>query len=115
MRLKSELYEKQQENIRNKLITILDLERNNPLVLYELDNNVELQQQIMSLIPEIRAFFSFNDMVGVSEPHKTKRPYFCIIKYLLKPIYNIINKEFHLTKEGKRIRTVKYYFTPISF
>jgi len=53
--------------------------------------------------------------VGVSEPHKTKRPYFCIIKYLLKPIYNIINKEFHLTKEGKRIRTVKYYFTPISF
>jgi hypothetical protein len=54
-------------------------------------------------------------MVGVSEPHKTKRPYFCIIKYLLKPIYNITNKEFHFTKEGKRIRTVKYYFTPINY
>jgi len=49
-------------------------------------------------------------MIGVSEPHKTKRPYFCIIKYLLKPIYNITNKEFHFTKDGKRIKTVKYFF-----
>ena len=111
MRLKSELYEKQQTDIIHKLITILDLEHNNPLVLYELDNNTELQQKIMELIPEIRTFFSFNDMMGVSEPHKTKRPYFCIIKYLLKSIYNITNKEFHFTKEGNRIRTVKYYFT----
>lgn len=114
MRLKSELYEKQQTEIRKKLITILDLENNNPLVLYELDNNIELQQQIMGLIPEIRTFFSFNDMMGVSEPHKTKRPYFCIIKYLLKPIYTITNKEFHFTKDSKRIRTVKYFFTPIN-
>jgi len=113
MRLKSELYEKQQTDIRNKLITILDLENNNQLVLYELDNNTELQQKIIELIPEIRTFFSFNDMIGVSEPHKTKRPYFCIIKYLLKPIYNITNKEFQLTKYGKRIRTVKYYFHKI--
>lgn len=114
MRLKSELYQTQQTDIRNKLIAILDLEHNNPLVLYELDNNLELQQQIMELIPEIRTFFSFNDMIGVSEPRKTKRPYFCIIKYLLKPIYNITNKEFHFTKEGKRIRTVKYFFIPIN-
>lgn len=110
MRLKSELYETQQTDIRNKLITMLDLEHNNPLVLYELDNNTELQQKIMVLIPEIRTFFSFNDMMGVSEPYKTKRPYFCIIKYLLKPIYKITNKEFHFTKDGKRIRTVKYFF-----
>jgi hypothetical protein len=110
MRLKSELYETQQTDIRNKLISILDLEHNNPLVLYELDNNTELQQKIMGLIPEIRTFFSFNDMMGVSEPHKVKRPYFCIIKYLLKPIYKISMKEFQFTKEGKRIRTVKYFF-----
>lgn len=114
MRLKSELYHKQQTDIRNKLITILDLEHKNPLVLYELDNNMELQKKIMELIPEIRTFFSFNDMVGVSEPQKTKRPYFCIIKYLLKPIYNITNKEFHFTKDSKRIRSVKYYFTLIN-
>ena len=113
MRLKSELYHQQQEDIRNRLVTILDLENNNSMVLYELDNNVELQNKIMELIPEIRTFFSFNDMVGVSEPHKTKRPYFCIIKYLLKPIYKITNKEFYWIKESKRIRTVKYYFEMI--
>lgn len=57
MRLKSELYHQQQTDIRNKLITILDLEHNNPLVLYELDNDEELQKKIMELIPEIRTFF----------------------------------------------------------
>lgn len=113
MRLKSELYKIQQTDIRKKLISILDLENNNSIVLYDIDNNIELQHQIMGLIPEIRKFFSFNDMKGVSDPNKTKRPYFCIIKYLLKPIYNIKNKEFHFTKNGIHIRTVKYFFTPI--
>ena len=32
MRLKSELYETQQTDIRNKLITMLDLEHNKPLL-----------------------------------------------------------------------------------
>lgn len=111
MRLKSELYKNKQDEIRNKLIDILDLAHSNTLVLHILDNDAELQHQIMALIPEIRTFFSFNDMVGVSEPKKTKRPYFCIIKYLLKPIYNIVNKEFQFTKDSHTIRTVKYCFT----
>ena len=50
MRLKSELYKQEQEEIVNKLLTILDLEHNNPFILYHLDNNKELQQKIMNLI-----------------------------------------------------------------
>ena len=45
MRLKSELYKKEQEEVIDKIITILDLEHNNPFILYHLDNNKELQQQ----------------------------------------------------------------------
>ena len=54
MRLKSELYKKEQEEIIDKICNILDLENRNTYTLYELDNNVEIQKKIMELIPEIR-------------------------------------------------------------
>jgi hypothetical protein len=111
MRLKSELYKKEQDDITNKVISILNLQNNDTIVLYDLDNNEELKKQIMDLIPQIRTFFTFYEMPAVSEPHKFKRPYFCIIKYLLKPLYNITKKEYHFTKDGQYIRTVKYLFT----
>ena len=41
MRLKSELYKKEQDEILDKIITILDLENKNTYTLYELDNNEE--------------------------------------------------------------------------
>ena len=39
MRLKSELYKKEQEEIVNKIIHILDLENKNTHTLYGLDRN----------------------------------------------------------------------------
>jgi len=53
MRLKSELYKKEQEEIVDKIITILDLENKTEYTLYELDKNEEIQKK-MELIPEIR-------------------------------------------------------------
>jgi len=47
MRLKSELYKKEQEEIVDKIIIILDLENKNTYTLYELDNNEKIQKQIM--------------------------------------------------------------------
>ena len=84
MRLKSELYKKEQDDIINKIITILDLENKNAYTLYELDNNKEIQKQIMVLIPEIRKWFSFNGIKAVGEPSKIKRPWLSIIKHLIK-------------------------------
>ena len=45
MRLKSELYKKEQEEIVNKIITILDLENKTKYTLYELDKNEEIQKK----------------------------------------------------------------------
>jgi len=39
MRLKSELYKKEQEEIINKIVKILDLENKTEYTLYELDKN----------------------------------------------------------------------------
>jgi hypothetical protein len=57
MRLKSELYKKEQEEIVDKIITILDLENKTEYILYELDKNEEIQKQIIKLIPEIRKYY----------------------------------------------------------
>jgi hypothetical protein len=110
MRLKSELYKQEQEDIVNKIINILDLENKNTYTLYEIDKNKEIQQQIMDLIPEIRKWYSFNSMKAVGEPQNIKRPYLSIIKYMLKNTYNIVCKDFQFTIDNIHIRTKKYIF-----
>jgi len=111
MRLKSELYAKEQSAITDKIIKILDLEHNPVYTLYELDNNIEIQTKILALIPEIRKYYSFNNMKAVGEPHKALRPWLCIIKNLLKPKYNITSKDLQFTANGSTIRTHVYTFT----
>ncbi len=110
MRLKSELYKKEQEEIVDKIATILDLENKTEHTLYELDKNKEIQKQIIELIPEIRKWFSFNNMKAVGDPSKIKRPWLSIIKHLIKKKYNFISLDYHFTEDGKHIRTQKYCF-----
>jgi len=108
MRLKSELYKKEQDEIVDKIVKILDLENKNTYTLYELDKNEEMQNKIMELIPEIRKWFSFNNMKAVGEPSKRKRPWLCIIKQLLKSKYNIVSIDYRMIDNGVEIRTHKY-------
>ena len=110
MRLKSELYKKEQEEIIDKICNILDLENRNTYTLYELDNNVEIQKKIMELIPEIRKWFSFNGIKAVGEPEKIKRPWLSIIKHLIKKRYNMVSLDYHFTEDGNHFRTQKYCF-----
>jgi hypothetical protein len=110
MRLKSELYKKEQDEIINKIINILDLENKTTYTLYELDKNIDIHNKIINLIPEIRKWFSFNNMKSVGEPNKSKRPWLCIIKYLLKNKYIIESKDHQITKDGTQIRTKFYNF-----
>ena len=94
MRLKSDLYKKEQEEIIEKIINILDLSNKNTYTLHELDKNEEIQNKIMELIPEIRKWFSFNNMKAVGEPSKRKRPWLSIIKQLTKSKYNLLSEDF---------------------
>lgn len=87
MRLKSELYKKEQEEIVDKIVKILDLENKTEYTLYELDKNEEIQKKIMELIPEIRKYYSFNGIKAVGEPNKIKRPWLSIIKHLIKILW----------------------------
>ena len=110
MRLKSELYKKEQEEIVDKIITILDLENKTEYTLYELDKNEEIQKQIMELIPEIRKYYAFNNMKAVGEPNKRKRPWLSIIKNLLKHRYKFESVDYRINENSVEIRTHKYIF-----
>ena len=74
---------------------------------------MEIQNKILVLIPEIRKWFSFNNIKAVGEPNKIKRPWFSIIKFFLKNKYNIQGKDYQFTKDGIHIRTKKYFFEKI--
>jgi hypothetical protein len=113
MRLKSELYKKEQEDITDTIISILDLKNKNTYTLYELDHNEEIQHQIMELIPAIRKWFACNNMKAVSEPGKRKRPWLSIIKHLTKSKYTFESKGFHFKKEEKWLMTQQYIFAKL--
>ena len=113
MRLKSELYKKEQDELIDRIIMILDLEHKSTYTLHELDNNKEIQNQIMGLIPEIRKWFSFNGIKAVGEPTKIKRPWLSIIKHLTKTKYTLESKEYRFCIDNIFARTQKYIFTKI--
>lgn len=108
MRLKYELYKKEQEEICDKIIEILDLPETNSITLYELDNDKEKQEKIIKLIPNIRKYFNFNNIKAIGEPHRIKRPWLSIIKQITKLKYTITAKEHRIKVGNKVIRTILY-------
>jgi len=114
MRLKKDLYPKEQLNVKLSLVKILGLHQDPSIVLYELDRDSEMLHNIQSLIPLIRKYFSYKTIPGVMEPFRYNRPYLSIIKNLLKDLYTIQCKyiKFRLP-DGDIVRTTKYVFTQI--
>ena len=115
MRTKKEVYKKEQDEIINKIITIVGIEDKKQITLYELDNDIKTQKEIMDLIPDIRKYFSFNNLKAVGEPERIKRPWLSIIKQLTKKEYNLYRKDYRIYKEDKDIiRTIIYTFEKIN-
>jgi len=111
MKLKSILYEKEQNDIVDKIMNILELDNENSIILYNLDNDKNKIDRILSLIPEIRKYYSFSMIIGASDPTKAKRPYLSIIRQLTKNKYKLNSYDYRIKQDGKEdIRTKKYIF-----
>ena len=110
MRLKSELYKDEQIKLSNKIIDILELDENNQIILYYLDNNEEKQNKIMELIPELRKYFSFCCISGLEKTETTKRPWLSIIRQITKITHEMNYKDKQLNINGKKIRSRIYTF-----
>ena len=113
MPTKQTLYAKEQEQIIQSLIDVLDLHNTSSFIRYHLDRDDELIARIISLVPSISLYFASSAISGISEPHKLDRPYLSIIRYLLKDHYSITSKDIkHRLPDGRRIRTTQYFFSP---
>lgn len=111
MRLKSELYKKEQDEITDKIIEILELDDDNGIILYNLDNDKEKQDKILALIPEIRKYFSFTSSIGASNPDNAKRAYLSIVRHFTKSKYKMISSDYRIKKDNNEtIRTKRYIF-----
>jgi len=113
MKFKSELYKKEQLEIVDQIISILDM-KDNTIILYELDNDLDKTQKILDIIPTIRKYYAFNNIKAVGEPERIKRPWLSIIKQLCKVKYKISRKDHRIYKDdGTVIRTILYTFQNI--
>ena len=110
MRLKSELYKKEQLELCDKIIKILDLSDNNTFILYEMDNDSTKQTAIMKLLPELRKYFSFNNIKGIGTPEKLDRAWLSIIRHVCKLKYTITSRDKQKKYDNKSIRTKEYKF-----
>ena len=100
-------YKKEQEEIIQKIITILDA-TNKTFILYDIDNDEEKQKQIHSLVDDIKKYFSSYNIGGLKEPGRYKRTWLSIVRQLLKKKYNVISGDLTITKNNEKIRTRIY-------
>lgn len=106
---KDEKFQKEQDELIITLYNLLPLDDTNSFILYTLDQNIELQQQILNLIPDIKKYFNVYGIYGINNS-KSKRPWICIIRSILKRTYNIFITECSIKVNEKTIRTRKYTF-----
>lgn len=107
---KSEKFKMERIAVYDKLMGILNYAENQFFILNEIDNNIDLQNQILGLVVDIRKFYSASGCKGCSENRVSKRPYMSIIRYILKQN----NKTLYSTEisipvcEKKYKKTKKY-------
>ena len=107
---KSLQYKDEQNRIVHRLETILDLEHRPIYTLYELDENIDIQDEIMNLAPDIKRYFNCNNLKAVTEKGRIKRPWLSIIKTLLKNHYQIITEDVNVKVENRYIHSKRYTF-----
>ena len=107
MTRKADLYAAEQRQICDRAIRILDLDDQSSVWLGDLDNDKTKQNLLLSLIPDIRRYFSFTCIPGSVDPSKSKRPWLSIAKGVTHPFYSWARKEEQRNKK----RTSRFFLT----
>jgi hypothetical protein len=110
MRIKlSEKYQKEREEICNKIITILNLKEDNTFLLCELDEDLEKQNKILELKEEIQQYFACSTISSFKPNFDCKRPYLNIIRSILrKQNYIFIGNDYTIKINSIPKKTIKY-------
>jgi hypothetical protein len=97
-----------QNEVIDKLETIIFTDPDKKTVLLmDLDNNIEIQQRILELIPELRHAFIIHNTPSLVNANQMKRPWLSIIRHYLGKRYQIITKNSYVQNSKY---TKKYFF-----
>jgi hypothetical protein len=104
----SDKYKIEREEICNKILNIVGTE----FVLYDLENDIEKQNQILSLKDDIQKYFAVS-CIAAYKPNlegNVKRNYLIIVKFIIKQFGYEIKSSSYLKNEGNGHykRTTKY-------
>ena len=91
-----------------KVVDILSLESSPVINLWELDNDVLIQDKIMALCPDFLAGElrdSFLRKIFIKDPTRIKRPWLTIIKTVLEYDYQLIMKDYHTKVNNRFVHT----------
>jgi hypothetical protein len=107
--LKKALYEEERLFVLNKLNNILGInDINNSFLLYELENNIEKQKQILELEKDVKKFFACSTWSFFNA--KTKRSYMSLLRSIYRNMnYDIAYKTIKIKVDDKWIPTQNYY------
>tara|TARA_Y100000389_G_C17329944_1_gene447516 strand:- start:439 stop:906 length:468 start_codon:yes stop_codon:yes gene_type:complete len=108
---KSQLYAREQAYLIAKMFAILELDQYNSIIKKSFDEDIDKQNEIIQLLPELRKYFSISVLHHFIVSEKCKRKAWTIVKTILKdkPV-EIISKPTSYMLDGKQKRTQRYTF-----
>ena len=109
MKKLSEKFKDEREAICDKIIGILEL-NNGEFILCELDENIEKQQQLLELKPEIMKYFECSTISTFKPNFECKRPYLNLIRGILrKQRYTVESSDYWIKYENGLLKRTKKY------
>mgnify|MGYP005643432793 CR=1 FL=1 len=90
-----------------KVVDILGLESSPVINLWELDNDVLIQDKIMALRPDFLAVGWRHSSIKkiIKDPTRIKRPWLTIIKTVLEYDYQRITQDYHMKVNNRFVHT----------
>ena len=108
---KSSKYYEERQDIIKKLNNILGITSiNNSFYIYELDNNIEKQKQILDLKRDIKEYFPCSKWAVYNNSSKLKKEYISLIRSVYKYMnYEITYKSITIKNNENKIPTIIYF------
>ena len=113
---KKDLYKKEQEEILNKINTILGINKdNNTIYLYDIENDETKKAQILALSEDVQKYFKAGDW-GFYKTEACKYNHVLLCKSIYKEMgYKILSKAIDISRNNEKIRTTQYIIGKITF
>lgn len=103
-------YSKEREEILLKIFNILGInEHNNHFEIKKIDEDIEMQNKILELEPDIKKYFNCGNWT--CNKYEAKRKYLSFIRYILRDMnYSLISKRKMIDKTTYKKETHYYIF-----